>query len=199
LGWSLSMIDFETTEIINNHKLKDATGDLVVGTYVLSLMPMPEHYFLEIVVVYCEGHGEDFFRVHLWTKCVEDNEYGNFIITKGNGTASIEIVIDRHHASNNNNINMSQQKQVHEQRQMVAQRLWKVLLRSAHSNGFKRDTLTCPPRDLRSPPNADMATRIIREIDSVFHSSRAWSCYRGEAESVEARFILSEILKDTSS
>eukprot|EP00531_Pseudo-nitzschia_arenysensis_P003589 CAMPEP_0116155362 /NCGR_PEP_ID=MMETSP0329-20121206/22268_1 /TAXON_ID=697910 /ORGANISM="Pseudo-nitzschia arenysensis, Strain B593" /LENGTH=112 /DNA_ID=CAMNT_0003652393 /DNA_START=191 /DNA_END=529 /DNA_ORIENTATION=- len=96
--------------------------------------------------------------------------------------------------------------------------LQQILLRSAHPNGFKWQISRCPPGDIRSPPNAKLASGILREIaesysdaddnedpivnflgtgfvtDPVWDSPEDWSHYNLEEGSVEAKFILSEIL-----
>ena len=97
--------------------------------------------------------------------------------------------------------------------------LQRVLLRSAHPNGFKWQISSCPPGDMRSPPNARLASRILQEIvegfsrdannspiisfidtsfvtDPVWDSPEDWSHYNLEEGSVEAKLILSEILND---
>lgn len=45
-----------------------------------------------------------------------------------------------------------------------ASSLRNVVLRSAHPNGLKSDIVMCPTSDHRHPPNADLATRILKEI-----------------------------------
>jgi len=83
-GWSLSMIEFETK---NNN-------DVVVGTYDLSQMPMSGKYYVEIIVLLCEGYGEGFMETNLQTKCMESTIKSNHRITEGTGAASIDIVVD---------------------------------------------------------------------------------------------------------
>ena len=39
-----------------------------------------------------------------------------------------------------------------------------VVLRSVHPNGLKSDIVMCPTNDTRHLPNADLATRILKEI-----------------------------------
>ena len=52
-GWSLSLIDF-------NFKFNDdqPASDVIVGTYDLSQMPASGKYYVEIIVLLCEGYGK---------------------------------------------------------------------------------------------------------------------------------------------
>jgi hypothetical protein len=87
----------------------------------------------------------------------------------------------------------------------------KILLWSAHPNGLGTRFTTCPPVDVRTPINAAIATEILREIadnqnitfldtsfliDAVWDSAPDWNHYEGEVATMEAKYILSEILKE---
>lgn len=95
-GWSLSMIRFETNANDNDN---DDT-DVVVGTYDVSQMPVSGTYFVEIIVLLCEGYGKDFLNAHLKDYCLVNASMANHRITAGNETsgnesASIHIEIDQ--------------------------------------------------------------------------------------------------------
>jgi hypothetical protein len=87
-GWSLSMIDFDYKS--NDH---ERAADVVVGTYDLSQIPMSGRYYVEILVLLCEGYGEDFRGVNLMGVCIENVKDANQRITEENGIASIDIDI----------------------------------------------------------------------------------------------------------
>lgn len=99
--------------------------------------------------------------------------------------------------------------------------LRRILLRSAHPNGMGWKQRQCPPGDFRTPINAKIATNVVKEIadgfsrnttltpvsfidtsfliDPVWDAAPDWSHYEDEMEKiseVEAKFILSEILKE---
>ena len=96
--------------------------------------------------------------------------------------------------------------------------LRRVILRSAHPNALKRDVSVCPPRDMRNPHTANVATTIMRDIAKTFSSSSPafsflnteflmnpfWDSaydynhyeHGNEAGMAESKFILSEILKE---
>ncbi|GFH62050.1 hypothetical protein CTEN210_18526 [Chaetoceros tenuissimus] len=102
--------------------------------------------------------------------------------------------------------------------------LQRILLRSAHACGMGWDRRSCPPRDFRTPINAEIANKILHDIadgfskqesrnttlvpvsfidtsfliDPVWDSAPDFSHYEHEMEKIsqmEAKFILSEILK----
>lgn len=91
----------------------------------------------------------------------------------------------------------------------------KILLRSAHSNGLGERYNKCPPSDVRTPINAGIATRILKEIahefdnntvtvldtsfllDPVWDSATDWCHYSGEMATNEFKYILSEINKES--
>jgi len=89
-GWSLSMIEFDSKFNSRSHE-----SDVIVGTYNLSQMPLSGKYYVEIIVLLCEGFGKGFRGVNLRNVCLEDMEDDNHRITAGNGTASIDIVVDQ--------------------------------------------------------------------------------------------------------
>ena len=99
----------------------------------------------------------------------------------------------------------------------------RILLRSAHPNGLKRDAVSCPAKDWRNPINSDIGNIILQEIangvasnntrddvtlppvsfidttfliDAVWDSASDWSHYSKETSQMEARFLVSEILKE---
>jgi hypothetical protein len=106
-GWSLSMIHFDSNTNSNNDT------DVVVGTYDLSQIPMSGRYYVEILVLLCEGYGENFRDVNLAGVCLETVEDANHRITEENGMASIDIDIDVDRASLRH-----QQHQHQQQRQL---------------------------------------------------------------------------------
>ena len=88
-GWSLSLIDF-------NFKFNDdqPASDVIVGTYDLSQMPASGKYYVEIIVLLCEGYGQGSRAINLKSVCLEDVEDSNNRVTAGNGAASIDIFVD---------------------------------------------------------------------------------------------------------
>jgi len=86
------MIDFDLKP--NDEASTSRYPDVITGTYDLSQMPVSGNYFVEIIVVLCESYGERFRSVDLLRKCLEGTSGENHRITNGNGTASIDIVVN---------------------------------------------------------------------------------------------------------
>ncbi len=79
-GWSLSMIEFD-----------NVSDDVVVGKYDLFHMPRSGKYYVEILIVLCEGYGDAYQFLDLRKVSIEVNQDGRHQITAGNGNATIDI------------------------------------------------------------------------------------------------------------
>jgi len=79
-GWSLSMIEFD-----------NVSDDVVVGKYDLFHMLRSGKYYVEILLVLCEGYGDAYQFLDVRKVIIEVNEDGRHQITAGNGNATIDI------------------------------------------------------------------------------------------------------------